>query len=75
MSLVAVRLQFAPYASVVILDGLRLGRILRFACVRVDPLLNLNRSGPVVEFVGYVCGLVRYVADLANECKLGPVSS
>ncbi len=42
-----------------------------FACsVGVNPLLDFNGAGAVVEFVGYVRGLRGDVADLADEGEL-----
>ena len=38
--------------------------------IGVDPLFHLYCAGAVVEFVGYVCGLGGYVADLADERDL-----
>ena len=38
--------------------------------VRVDPLFDFDGAGAVVEFVGYVCGLGGYVADLSDEGDL-----
>lgn len=38
--------------------------------VGVDPLFHFDGAGAVVEFVGYVCGLGGYVADLADEGDL-----
>lgn len=38
--------------------------------VGVDPLFDFDGAGAVVEFVGYVCGLRGYVANLADECHL-----
>lgn len=52
---------------------IRLHGILRRA--RVDPLLDFDLAGAVVDLVGYVCGLGADVADLADEGYGGGVGA
>ena len=66
----------APDAGVFVLGEFGLGRggskgvVQGSVGVGIDPLLHLYRTGAVVEFVGYICGLGGNVTDLSNECDL-----
>jgi hypothetical protein len=67
VALVAEGLEAAPRAYVRVLDD---GRFVRGVCFRVDPDFDFDGAGAVVEAVGYVCGLLGDVADLADYCDL-----
>ena len=38
--------------------------------IGIDPLFHFYRAGTVVNFVGYICCLSGYVADLADKGNL-----
>lgn len=46
------------------------GIVNRRALIGVNPLFYFNGASAIVELVGYVCSLGRYIADLANEGHL-----
>lgn len=65
----AESLKLAPNASVCILNQTALASviILVLGSLHVDPHLDLDGAGAVVELVGNICGLLADVTDLANE--------
>lgn len=69
-SSVVEALQLSPCSAVRAFDKLGFRGVVLIDVVRVDPLLNLDTTGAIVESVRRVCCLCRYVADLANEGKL-----
>lgn len=77
MLLIVERLELAPHPCVAILDqpgflpARRLPVLLALRVVRVDPLLDLDGAGAVVELVGDVRGLRGDVADLRYESDGG----
>lgn len=74
VSLVVESFQPPPHSGVAVLDELGFGAVHVFAVgvvgVWVDPLLDFDCAGAVVEAVGVVCGLGGDVADLAYEGDL-----
>lgn len=74
MAFIVESLQAAPDAGPIVLDklwfrdsGVRSGV---HGSIGIDPLLHFYRAGAVVEFVGNICCLGGYVADLADEGDL-----
>ena len=70
-------LQAAPDTGPFVLDELwfRWGGVRGgvHSSIGVDPLFHFYGAGAVVEFVGYVCCLRGYVADLADERDLSNI--
>jgi hypothetical protein len=65
VALVVEGFETAPDTQVLPFFGLRLGGLR--VCVAVDPLLDLNEAGAVVDFEGCVGGLWGDGVDLADE--------
>jgi hypothetical protein len=63
-------LQFSPRSAVCAFDKLSLDWVVLVNSVRVDPLLDLDTTGAIVESVSGVGGLRRDIADLPNESEL-----
>jgi hypothetical protein len=63
-------LQLSPCSAVRTLDQLGLDWVVLVGCVCVDPLLDFNAAGAVIELVGGVGGLCRDVAYLPDKGEL-----
>ena len=70
MAFLVEGLEPAPGAHVAVLHD---GRFVRCVGVRVDPDFDFDDARAVVEAVGYVCGLLADVADLADDGDLFPM--
>jgi hypothetical protein len=69
-SLIVETLQLAPRSAIRAFDKLSSDGVVLIDGVRVDPLLDLDTTGAIVESVRSICGLCGYVADLANKGEL-----
>ena len=69
ISFIAQGVQPTPDSHVTVLsDVLLLQRLV--VIVPIVPDLDFDGSSAVIQFVCYVCGLLRDVSDLGNECTL-----
>ena len=60
-------LQTSPSSYIAVLED---GCFVAGVGFGIDPDFYFEDAGAVVEAVGYVCGLLRDVADLAYDCDL-----